>query len=117
LKIGYNNIVQSKAITKPSKFVTTLKLKTETINPNIIVMDIESALDSEGNHVPCAIGIYGLKVASQLFEPMIYYLSDYNSPEDMIDNALKTLLIKDLHNQSIFFIISVNMILDLFYLD
>ena len=81
-------------VEKATKFITPLT-KSETLQNKIITMDIETFI-KDGIHIPYVISWYDGE------NNYSYYLTDFNSSDDMIIKSLKDLMVKSYDNYKIY---------------
>lgn len=65
-------------------------------NINILTFDIETYKDVNNKFIPYACGFYDGK------RKFLYYLTDYNSPQEMISQCIKDMVIPKYHNHVIY---------------
>ncbi|MFN7611021.1 MAG: DNA polymerase, partial [bacterium] len=81
--------------------VTFDKIKPIKLNPlkykeSFLTLDIETYLDSNNNHVPFILGYYDGKNSN------VFYLSDYSSPQELIIDCFKSLLVPKNRNKVVY---------------
>jgi hypothetical protein len=82
---------------KKNKFFKPLK-KNDKNNFNFLTLDIETYLDKDNYQVPYCICIYDGK-ENKIFK---FYLDEYNSSEEMLINAIKSISLRKYNNYNIY---------------
>jgi hypothetical protein len=89
-----NNELKLLTIDKPSKFIQSLN-QINKLSNKIITMDIETFI-KDGIHIPYCISWLNEK------HWYSYYLTDFKSPEDMLIQAIKDVMVKKYDNYKIY---------------
>lgn len=90
-----NYILDLLTVEKPGRFIT-IKKKDKTKNNKFIALDIETFKEEDGGLIPYLISWFDGKIKKSFF------LSDYNSPNEMITMALMDLRKPKYHNHKIY---------------
>lgn len=85
-------------VEKPTKFMQSIKPLGENDN-KIITLDIETKLDSNGEHKPYLISYYDGVAKSNCF---CFFLSDYYSTGEMFKDCLLSLFVEKYNNYTIY---------------